>query len=110
MRIFLALLLLTGFAAAGPTGDLVGIVHSTVKSAGSLHGYEYIHDAEVLLEGTDLKAKTDSVGIFEFRKIRPGTYTVVVRCEGFKEAREEVEVIPYPLPCQVRLVMEPVQK
>jgi hypothetical protein len=107
LRILLLALLLSGLAWAGPTGDLVGVVHSTVPSARSLHGYEYIYGAEVVLEGTDLKTKTNDVGIFEFRKLEPGTYKVLVRCDGFKDAREEIEVISLPIPCSLRVVMEP---
>ncbi len=107
MRILLLAGLLAAAAWAGPTADLVGIVHSTVPSARSLHGYEYVDGAEVVLEGTDLKARTNEVGLFEFRKIEPGTYTVLVRCEGFKDAREQVEVVALPMPVTVILVMEP---
>lgn len=107
MRILLLIWLLAATAWAGPTAALVGIVHSTVPSGRSLHGYEYVDGAEVSLEGTDLKTKTNEVGLFEFRKIDPGTYTVVVRCAGFKDVREEVEVIALPMPVTVVLAMEP---
>ena len=84
----------------------MGLVHSTHANAGSMTGLDYIYDAEVTLEGTDYKTRTNGVGLFEFRKIKPGTYIVVVKCEGFREAREEVEVIPYPMPIQVRIEMQ----
>jgi len=104
MRSLLLLLLFT-LPALAQEARVVGIVHSTQASSTSLHGFEYVEGAEVRIG--ELKAKTDSMGVFELKNVPAGRHTLVVEKDGFVTARHELEVAPGPLPVQTKVVLAP---
>jgi TonB-dependent starch-binding outer membrane protein SusC len=66
-----------------------------------------VASAKVTLVGTELVARTDSGGTFEFRNAPLGRYLVRVQAEGFPAVVEEVEITPgvVPLPVFVQNVV-----
>jgi hypothetical protein len=57
-----------------------------------LDGGAPLADAEVLVDGTDLVAKTDTNGSFRFEELRPGSVTITIRREGYAATNYEFEV------------------
>jgi protocatechuate 3,4-dioxygenase beta subunit len=57
-----------------------------------LDGGAPLADAEVVVDGTDLVAKTDANGSFRFEELRPGSVTITIRRDGYAATNYEFEV------------------
>jgi Carboxypeptidase regulatory-like domain len=67
---------------AGQTPDTMGQIQGTAFVSDST-GQSYIANAKVTLKGpTIIETETDEAGKFEFRSLRPGTYTIEVTTPG----------------------------
>jgi iron complex outermembrane receptor protein len=53
---------------------------------------EAISGAQVMLQGVDKETTTGEDGAFTFEKVGPGTYTLAVSADGYKDWEQEVEV------------------
>ena len=53
---------------------------------------EAISGAQVMLQGVDKEVTTGEDGSFTFEKVGPGTYTLAVLADGYKDWEQEVEV------------------
>lgn len=53
---------------------------------------EAIAYASVAIEGTHLGTTTDEDGDFFFRSLKPGKYTLLISCIGYKNVKHELEV------------------
>lgn len=53
---------------------------------------EAIAYASVAIEGTHLGTTTDEDGDFFFRSLKPGKYTLLISCIGYKNEKHELEV------------------
>src|SRR5579885_2944318 len=77
-------LIVTAFPAAGRAQNITGSILGTVTdpSKAAVAGAE----VEILNRGTNqaVRLKTNETGLFEAIYLRPGTYRVTVRANGFK--------------------------
>ncbi len=84
--ITLALALLVGFVMADNDGTVKSASSAnapaqTISVEGSVYDFtsgESLAGVEVKIEGTNLKTYTDFDGNFEFKNIKPGTYSFIV--------------------------------
>lgn len=67
----------------------VGTVSGRVYNPGT---QEYVRDAEVAIEGTNLRASTEPGGFFTLNNVPPGEQTVTVRYSGYASASVTVNV------------------
>ena len=66
-----------------------------------------VADAEVLIEGTAFKSRTDGAGEYRIRGVPPGRYVVDVRMIGYRAAHDSVVVGPAGARCNIALIPEP---
>ncbi len=99
-----AVLFLLGFSHTLAQGvDIRGTV--TDSSNGERIAY-----ANVILEGTNKGAATNTSGFYLIPSVSPGTYTLIVRCVGYVGHNEKVSVgFGEPVTLNVKLAPEPVQ-
>lgn len=71
--------------SGGATGIITGHVYNTVNK-------EYVRDAEVHVEGTNITVPTESGGFFSLGRVPVGKVTLTVRYIGFAPTTTEVEV------------------
>lgn len=74
-----------GRAALAATYEVRGQLAPAVRASVSLHGATSPFQASTL---------SDSAGLFRFKKIEPGTYTLIVFVPGSGETRKTIEVGP----------------
>jgi TonB-dependent receptor len=72
-------------AQSGGTGTITGHVYNDVNK-------EYIRDAEVHVEGTNITVPSESGGYFSLARVPAGKVTVTVSYTGFVPSSVEVEV------------------
>lgn len=53
---------------------------------------EAITDATVILVNTGATAKTNAEGTFSFQNLKAGSYAVIVKADGYKAWKQQVEV------------------
>ncbi len=99
------LLWLCALPALAQEARVVGLVYSTQASSTSLHGQQYVEGAEVRLG--EHTAKTDMMGVFEFKGVPAGKHVVIVEKDGFVTARQEILVEAGPLPVQTKVALSP---
>ena len=98
-RIAIAVATISGaHAAHAQSATLAGVV--TTKS-------HAVADAEVMVEGTAFKTRTDGAGEYRIRGVPPGTYIVDVRMIGYRGAHQSVVVGSTDARCDIALVAEP---
>lgn len=54
--------------------------------------YDRVANAQVRLNGTDKSAVTNDNGIFTFRQVEVGDYTLTVESENYGSAEQEVSI------------------
>ncbi|MDB6115736.1 MAG: hypothetical protein JWQ62_2681, partial [Lacunisphaera sp.] len=95
-RILPRLVLLAGLALAfvspsraqsGGTGTVTGHVFNAVNK-------EYVRDAEVHVEGTNITVGTEQGGYFNLSRVPAGKVTLTVTYTGFSPTTAEVELAP----------------
>ena len=101
--IFVTVLLLAGYIAAQASpGSLRGQVTDPSGAA--------ITNANVVLTpaaGSPLSTQTNAQGIYEFKALAPGKYTLNVVAEGFTlYENDSVEIVDQPLPLNVPMTIE----
>jgi hypothetical protein len=69
------------------------------KEEGKLYGKvvdsssdKALAEIKVTLQNADQKAKTDKKGMYVFESLEAGTYTVVVKADGYQDWQKEVKV------------------
>src|SRR4051812_18225126 len=72
-------------AQSGGTATIVGVV----SNAGTR---QFLNEAEVRVEGTNLSTLTERDGTFSLRGLKPGTYDVAVSYTGLDTERRSVTV------------------
>ena len=75
------------FAQSANTGSIQGRIYNPVSR-------EYVHNAEVRLEGTNQVTYSDSDGSFRLDQIVAGNATIVVTYTGYNSVRETFSVAP----------------
>ncbi len=82
-------------------------IHGTVIDSSNGERIAY---ANVILEGTNKGAATNSSGFYLIPSVAPGTYNLIVRCVGYIDHEEKVSVgFGEPVTLNVKLTPEPVQ-
>ena len=71
----------TAFGQTAGTGSVQGRVYNPATR-------EYVNNAEVRLEGTNLVTYTESDGSFKFPQVAPGAATIAVTYTGYNAVRE----------------------
>src|SRR3954453_16126781 len=71
----------------GATGIVTGHVYNTVNK-------EYVRDAEVHVEGTNITVPTESGGYFSLGRVPAGKVTLTVTYIGLPPTSAEIEVKP----------------
>lgn len=103
-----------GFVRTAIAAAVIGsaqAAHAFAQSA-TLAGVVTSHshavaDAEVVVEGTAFKTRTDGAGEYRIRGVPPGTYVVDVHMIGYRGAHESVVVGSGIVRCDVALVAQP---
>jgi len=100
----LPLFILLGASTARAQGvDVRGTVTDSANG-------ERVAYANVLIEGTNKGAATNSSGFYLIPAVSPGKYTLVVSCVGYIKLREKVTVgFGEPLLVNIKLTPEPVE-
>ncbi len=90
---FSAVLVLLG------VGLIVNQSMAQEKADGKLYGKvvdksstQALADVEVKLQNTEKKATTGEKGMYAFKSLKTGTYTVTVDAKGYKDWEKEVKV------------------
>ncbi|TYP95647.1 Carboxypeptidase regulatory-like domain-containing protein [Fodinibius salinus] len=90
---FSAIILLLG------VGLLSNEASAQEKAEGKLYGQvvedtsgEAVTGVEITLQGMDKKATTGDKGMYAFKSLKTGTYTVVVEADGYQKWEKEVKV------------------
>ena len=80
--------LLSGLAVrAQTTGSIQGRVFNPASK-------QYVHNAEVRLEGTNRVTYTENDGSFQFHSVAPGEVSISVIYTGYSTVKETVTVTP----------------
>jgi iron complex outermembrane receptor protein len=76
-----------------------GIIKGTVTTSDG----KAAEAVSVLIKGKTKGAITDNKGVFEFRRLAPGNYTLVISYTGFEEQEQHVEVADQPVTVSFQL-------
>src|SRR5258708_2770381 len=88
----LALTLVLSLAAQTPgTGTITGHVFNSVNK-------EYVRDAEVHVEGTNITVPTENGGYFSLARVPAGKVTVTVTYTGLAPTTAEIDLTPRDTP------------
>ena len=80
------------------TSSLSGVVSTQ-------HGSRPLPGANVYFENTNIGTATNNKGYYEFEKLAPGNYTLIVSFSGYRRVRQNIELKPGPNECN--FAMEP---
>ena len=84
--VFIAVILFAANALAfSQNGSLRGTITSQTNG-------QPLHGVLVELKPSNQTATTDDDGVYQFKSVQPGRYTIITHLEGFAEAKQNVTV------------------
>ena len=96
------------------TGSIHGTISTTQENAGSGLSGLSVKLTTVPPDGNTLSADTDDAGHYEFKNLKPGSYTISITQPGFKPVTKTVSVAPgqaavQDIPLELEVVTEKVE-